>query len=278
MKMDQAAFLQPAEVQSPETIKACCVALYDSDWATLLLGDSYHPGKLKLTERLGELLDLKPGDKVLDVASGLGTSAIYLAERFGCQVVGVDFSESIVEQANSKAADVGLSNLVHFEQGDAEGLLFEDRMFDALICECAFCTFPSKDIAARQFWRVLRSGGRIGLSDLTLSGPLPSELNNLMAWVACIADAQPIEEYTRILNTAGFSIKQVEKQDAELAELIEEIRGKLLVAELMVKLKKLEFPDWIDFDEVGRLAQITAETVNQGRLGYALITGEKIGV
>ncbi len=276
--MDQAAFLQPAEVQSPETIKACCIALYDSDWATLLLGDSYHPGKLKLTERLGELLDLKPGDKVLDVASGLGTSAIYMAERFGCQVVGVDFSGHIVEQANSKAADVGLSNLVHFEQGDAEGLLFEDRMFDALICECAFCTFPSKDIAADQFWRVLRPGGRIGLSDLTRSGPLPSELNNLMAWVACIADAQPIEEYTRILNTAGFSIKQIEKQDAELAELIEEIRGKLLVAELMVKLNKLDFPDWIDFDEVGRLAQITAETVNQGRLGYALITGEKIGV
>lgn len=275
--MDQAGFLQPAGLQSPETIKACCVALYDSDWATLLLGDSYHPGRLKLTERLGELLALQPRDRVLDVASGLGTSAIFLAERFGCQVVGVDFSENIVEQANANVSQAGLTDYVRFEAGDAENLSFEDGSFDVLICECAFCTFPSKDEAASQFGRVLRPGGRIGLSDLTRSGPLPSELNNLMAWVACIAAAQPIEEYTRILNTAGFSITQVEIQDEALAELIEEIRGKLLITELMVKLNKLDFPDWIDFDEIGRLARITADTVNQGRLGYALLAGENLG-
>jgi ubiquinone/menaquinone biosynthesis C-methylase UbiE len=273
--MDQIEFLQPAELQHPGTIKSCCVALYESDWATLLLGDSYHPGKLQLTERLGNMLALQPGQRVLDVASGLGTSAIFLAERFGCQVVGVDFSEHIVEQANSKAADVGLSKLVHFEQGDAEGLPFEDSMFDAIICECAFCTFPSKDIAARQFWRVLRPGGRIGLSDLTRSGPLPNELNNLMAWVACIADAQPIEEYVSLLTAAGFLMSQIEIHDEALAELIHEIRGKLLVAELMANLNKLEFPEWIDFDEVGRLAQITADTVNQGKLGYVLLGGGK---
>jgi ubiquinone/menaquinone biosynthesis C-methylase UbiE len=275
--MDQAAFLQPAGLQSPQTIKACCVALYDSDWATLLLGDSYHPGRLKLTERLGELLALGPDDRVLDVASGLGTSAIFLAERFGCQVVGVDYSDNIVAQANARVSEPGLTDRIRFEVGDAENLSFKDGSFDVLICECAFCTFPSKEEAAQQFVRVLRPGGRIGLSDLTRSGPLPSELDNLMAWVACIADAQPIEEYTRILNSAGFSIEQVEAQDEALGELIDEIRGKLLVAELMVKLKKLDLPDWIDFDEVGRLARITAETINQGRLGYALMAGEKLG-
>ena len=273
--MDQIEFLQPAELQHPGTIKSCCVALYESDWATLLLGDSYHPGKLQLTERLGNMLALQPGQRVLDVASGLGTSAIYLARRFGCQVVGVDFSGHIVEQANSNAAEAGLSNRVHFEQGDAEGLPFEDRMFDALICECAFCTFPSKTEAASQFERVLRPGGRVGLSDLTRTGPLPPELDTLMAWVACIADAQPIEEYVSLLTAAGFSMSQIEIHDEALAELIHEIRGKLLVAELMANLKKLEFPEWIDFDEIGRLAQITADTVNQSKLGYVLLGGEK---
>jgi ubiquinone/menaquinone biosynthesis C-methylase UbiE len=275
--MDSTGFLQPAEIQSPETIKACCVALYESDWATLLLGDSYHPGRLQLTERLGSMLDLKPGDLVLDVASGLGTSAIYLVERFGCQVVGVDFSGQIIEQANTKAAEVGVSHLVRFEQGDAERLPFENGSFDALICECAFCTFPSKPQAASQFARVLRPGGRIGLSDLTRTGPLPPELETLMAWVACIADAQPIEEYKSILTDAGFSMDHVEIQDEALAELIHEIRGKLLVAELMANLKKFDIPEWIDFDEAGRLAKITAETVNQGKLGYAIFSGEITG-
>ncbi len=267
--MDYTGYLQPAELQSPETIKGCCVALYESDWATLLLGDSYHPGKLQLTERLGTMLDLQPGHLVLDVASGLGTSAIYLAQRFGCQVVGVDFSGQIVEQASANAAEAGTSQLVQFKQGDAERLPFEDGSFDALICECAFCTFPSKPQAASQFARVLRPGGRIGLSDLTRSAPLPPELDTLMAWVACIADAQPIEEYTSILSQAGFSMGPPELHDEALAELINEVRGKLLVAELMVNLKKMEIHDWIDFDQVGRLAQITAETDNQGKLEYA---------
>jgi ubiquinone/menaquinone biosynthesis C-methylase UbiE len=275
--MDYTGYLQPAELQSPETIKACCVALYESDWATLLLGDSYHPGRLQLTERLGTMLDLQPGHLVLDVASGLGTSAIYLAQRFGCQVVGVDFSGQIVEQARANAAEAGISQLVQFKQGDAERLPFEDGSFDALICECAFCTFPSKPQAASQFARVLRPGGRIGLSDLTRSAPLPPELDTLMAWVACIADAQPIKEYESILTEAGFSMDQVEIHDEALAELIHEIRGKLLAAELMANLKRLDLPEWIDFNEAGWLAKITAETVGQGKLGYALFSGEITG-
>lgn len=68
-----------------------------------------------------------------------------------------------------------------------------------------------------------------------------------------------------------------EIHDQALAELINQVRGKLLVAELMFSLKKLEVPDWIDFDQVGRLAQITAQTVDKGRLGYAIFTGVKAG-
>jgi len=273
--MNTSVYLEPAEAQAPETIKACCVALYESDWAALILGDSFHPGQMQLTERLGELLELKPGQRVLDVASGIGTSAIFLAQHFGCQVVGVDYAVKNIDQAIANAQGASVDHLVHFEQGDAERLPFEDGSFDVLISECAFCTFPSKQEAASQFARVLRPGGRIGLSDLTRSGPLPPELDTLMAWVACIADAQPIAEYTSILSQAGFSMEEPEVHDEALVELINEVRGKLMVAELMVSLKKLEVPDWIDFDQIGRLAQITAETVDQGKLGYAIFMGEK---
>ena len=67
-----------------EDIKACCALLYESDWAKLLLGHSFHPGGLALTHRVGTLLGLKPDMRLLDVAAGQGSSAIYLARQFGC--------------------------------------------------------------------------------------------------------------------------------------------------------------------------------------------------
>src|SRR5271155_3665874 len=92
---------QPAE--SVE-LKSCCAAVYQSDFARLLLGDSFHPGGQRLSARLGEEMGLGPGDRVLDVASGKGESAIFVARQFGCQVVGVDFGQRNVEEANSRAA------------------------------------------------------------------------------------------------------------------------------------------------------------------------------
>ncbi len=133
-----------------KNVKQCCAQLYESDLAKILLGDSFHPGGLRLTERLGSLLDLTPESQVLDVASGNGTSAFFLAERFGCHVVGIDYGAQNIAQANSLAAVKGLASRVHFGRGDAERLPFQDASFDAVLCECAFCTFPDKSAAAQE--------------------------------------------------------------------------------------------------------------------------------
>jgi len=129
--------MKPADTAVSAEVKQCCANLYESDFAKLLLGDSFHPGGLKLTGRLGHLLHLDRNSRVLDVASGRGTSAMFLAERFGCKVVGLDFGQQNVQRANSEAAERGLSALVQFEQGDSESLPFPDGSFDAVICECA---------------------------------------------------------------------------------------------------------------------------------------------
>src|SRR5438128_1438787 len=133
--------MKPAEITTPAELKQCCANLYESDFGTLLLGDSFHPGGLKLTERLGHLLQLGPHSRVLDVASGRGTSAIFFAERFGCEVVGLDYGWQNVERSNAEASERGLSTRVRFEQADAESLPSPDAAFDVVICECAFCTF-----------------------------------------------------------------------------------------------------------------------------------------
>ena len=127
-----------------EDIKSCCAQLYEQDFVRLLLGDSFHPGGLGLTTQLGQALVFKPGLRVLDGASGTGTSALHLAETFECEVVGVDYGGDNVRVANEAATARGLSGRVRFQQGDSERLPFEDASFDAIICECAFCTFPDK--------------------------------------------------------------------------------------------------------------------------------------
>ncbi len=261
-----------APAESAE-LKSCCAALYQSDFARLLLGDSFHPGGLRLTARLGEQLGLGPCVRVLDVAAGKGESAIFLAKQFGCQVVGVDLGTRNVEEANARAQAAQVASLVSFVEGDAERMDFPDASFDAVICECAFCTFPDKRAAASEFARVLRPQGRVGMSDLTRSGPLSRDLEGLLAWIACIADARPVEEYAGCLKAAGFAVISMEPHNNALAEMARDVQGRLLGIEIMAKLKKLDLPG-VDFEQAKQRARAAAKAIREGLLGYSLIVAQ----
>ena len=255
-------------------VKSCCGALYASDWARLLLGESFHPGGLRLTTRLGVLLELGPTDLVLDLAAGPGTSALFVGQRFGARVEGIDYSADVVEEARKRAVERGVAGRVRFHQGDAERLPFADETFDAVYCECAFCTFPNKPAAAAEIARVLRPGGRVGLADLTREGELPDELQTLLGWVACLGDARPIADYADYLVTAGFMPPIIEIQDEALGELLRQIRGKLLGAELLAKLGKLRLPVG-DFEQAKKLALVAATAIERGHLGYSLLVARR---
>jgi ubiquinone/menaquinone biosynthesis C-methylase UbiE len=251
-------------------LKSCCAAAYQSDWARLLLGESFHPGGMALTERLGALLELGPGNRVLDVAAGQGASALFLAQRFGCEVVGVEYGDEAVCAANTAAEAAGLAQWVSFQQGDAERLPVEDGRFDAVMCECAFCTFPDKRAAASEFARVLRPGGKVGLSDLTRFDAVPEALQDLLAWIACIADAQPLECYVQYLQSAGLTVDLTEAHHEALYQMLEEIRARLLGAELLVKLKRLDLP-MVNFEQAKSLARAASDAIKKGTFGYALV-------
>ena len=221
---------QPAE--SAE-LKSCCAAVYQSDFARMLLGDSFHPGGQRLTARLGEQLGLGPGVRVLDVASGKGESAIFLAKTVWLPGRRRGFWRAECEGSQlPRHEQRQVDHLVSFVEGDAERLDFPDAGFDAVICECAFCTFPDKRAAASEFARVLRPGGRVGMSDLTRSGPLPQDLEGLLAWIACIADARPVEEYAGYLRGAGFDVTTIEPHNNALAEMARDVQGRLLGIEV----------------------------------------------
>jgi arsenite methyltransferase len=255
-------------------VKACCATLYESDLTRFLLGDSLHPGGLQLTGELGRMLALGPASRVLDVACGKGTTPVFLAKEFGCEVLGIDYSEQNVAAARSLAQAEHVDSRVRFERGDAETLPVADGAFDAVICECAFCTFPGKAAAAREFFRVLRRGGRVGIGDLTREKTLPAELDGLLAWIACIGDAQTLDGYTALLRDAGFTVDSVKQRNDALEEMVNQVRVKLLGAEIMTGLKKLQLPG-LDLGAAKRMASSVMAAVEQGQLGYALISAAK---
>jgi arsenite methyltransferase len=166
----------PAPGLDPAAIKACCAISYSSDVVTLLLGASYHPGGLGLTRRLLDVLEVGPGDRLVDVACGVGTTALQAAQEYGATVAGVDLSEANVKLASGAAVATDLADRVHFHHGDAEALPLADSGWDAVVCECALCTFPDKVTAAHEMGRVLRPGGGSGspTSSPTPRGSRPS--------------------------------------------------------------------------------------------------------
>ena len=139
---------------------------------------------------------------------------------------------------------------------------------------CAFCTFPDKSAAAKEFARVLRSGGSVGISDLTREAVLPKELEGLLAWIACMADARPLKNYVEHLEAAGLRVTRTESHDEALLEMVHQVRGKLLGAEIMVGLKKLHLPG-IDFTVAKQMAQVAFDAIQRGSLRYAIICAAK---
>jgi ubiquinone/menaquinone biosynthesis C-methylase UbiE len=257
------------------SVKQCCANLYESDFARLLLGDSFHPGGLALTERLVEILQLSAGDRVLDVACGKGTTAVFLSQRFGCEVIGIDYSDANVHEASKQAAKRELASRICFRQGDAERLPATNGTMTAVFCECSFCTFPSKSDAAHEFARVLVPGGKVGISDLTRTGVLPSELEEMLAWAACLGDVQPVESYCAYLTASGMRVDCIEHHNDALLNMVDEVRKKLLGAELLVGLQKLSIPG-ADFASAKRIANAAMAAIQDGKLAYVLIGATKV--
>lgn len=255
-------------------VKKCCTATYSSDVVAMLLGDAYHPGGLALTRHLADLLDLTAGQRVLDVASGRGTTALMLADRHQVHADGMDLSAVNVALAQGAAAAAGLTEQASFVTGDAERLPYADDTFDAVVCECAFCIFPDKPTAARELARVLRPGGKVGITDVVaFPSRLPAELTGLAAWIACVADARPIGDYAAILTEAGLSIVHTERHDAAMTRMIDQIEARLGLLRMTTRERAEALG--VDFDRAPAVLAAARTAVTDGTLGYALLIAER---
>ncbi|WP_151480791.1 class I SAM-dependent methyltransferase [Streptomyces albicerus] len=257
-----------------DEIKACCADAYANDVVALLLGASYHPGGTALTRRLADHLHLAKDGRVLDVASGRGTTALLLADAYGVRVDGVDYSAANTALAQGAAQAAGLAERAMFVTGDAEQLPCPASTFDAVVCECALCTFPDKARAAAEFARVLRPGGRIGITDVTaVPDRLPPELSTLGARIACIADARPLAEYADILNGAGLRVVRTERHDQAMSRMIDQIEARLNLLRLTAPARLTAAG--VDLTAAPAVFRAARDAVADGVLGYALLIAER---
>ena len=257
-----------------ECEKACCAAAYGSDVVALLLGDSYHPGGPRLTRHLAQLLALAPEARVLDVASGRGATAMLLAREFALRVAGVDLSPANVALAQGAANAAGHADRLTFSVGDAERLPYPAAIFDAVVVECALCTFPDKPTAVAEMRRVVAPRGRIGLTDVVAEPDrLPQELRTWVARVACIASAVPMDSYVDLLHAAGWRVTRTERHDDALGRMIDQIGARLSVVAMAAapRLSALG----IDVTRAMPALGAARAAVADGALGYGLLVAER---
>jgi SAM-dependent methyltransferase len=118
-------------------------------------------------EELCEALDIRAGQKVLDVAAGNGNATLAAARRW-CDVVSTDYVPSLLERGRLRAGADGLP--IEFKEADAEALTFGDKTFDVVVSTFGVMFTPNQDTAAAELLRVCRSGGKIGLANWTPEG------------------------------------------------------------------------------------------------------------
>ncbi len=153
------------------------------------------------------LASLQPGQVVLDLGSGAGLDCFLAAERVGPdgQVIGVDMTPAMLERARRNQAKLGLSN-VEFRRGQIEALPIDDHSVDVILSNCVINLSPDKAAVFREAFRVLRPGGRLAVSDIVTLGPLPPAVREDMdAWSACVAGAEPVPTLVSLLAAAGFA-------------------------------------------------------------------------
>ncbi len=227
-----------------------------------------HPGGLKLTRELAELCRAGPDKSLLDVASGTGESACYLAESFGCQVTGVDRSAFMVETAKQKATGRKLE--IRLQQADAHHLPFERGTFDVVISECTTCALD-KPQAIGEMVRVARPGGYIGISDLYWREDAPQSVKSRLAELEG-ERPENLSGWIRLFEQAGLQDVRAENRSEALAGMAKEMRKQLgMLGYIKIVLTVLR--RW-GLRGVAKVME-SEKVLRSKHLGYAIIVGRK---
>ncbi len=168
------------------------------------------------------LAGLKEGETVLDLGAGAGIDCFLASKKVGPsgRVIGVDMTPEMLDRARDNVRRSGAAN-IEFRLGEIEHLPAADNSVDVIISNCVINLSPEKDRVFREAFRVLRPGGRMLVSDIVLSRPLPEALRESVdVYAACVAGAMLRDDYLRAVEAAGFRRVEVVSETSFPAEAV----------------------------------------------------------
>jgi len=177
--------------------------------------DQFHGRGLEATEEVAGQLQVAASDHLLDIGSGIGGPARYMARRFGCRVTGIDLTAEFCEVARHLTRLLGLEERVKFEQGDALAMPFAAASFEGAYSMNVSMNIADKAALYRGVGRVLKPGGWLLLSELAQGPGAALEYPTPWAASAQASFLATPEETRRGLEAAGFEIVQMRDSSAQ---------------------------------------------------------------
>lgn len=198
-----------------------------------------HPGGFEATHKLLKASHMDQNSKVLDIGCGKGTTSVLLAQKYGCNVVGLDQSEDLLHQATALAKRKGLENKVSFRVGDALNLPFVNGEFDRAFGQAVLILVGDKKKAIQEALRVTKSGGYIGWLELSWKKPVTKEFLDGVSNVICaycMLGVETFENWKKLFDEAGVK----ELKTLEYSQEFKGMRG-MLADEGLVNAGKIMF-------------------------------------
>ncbi|KYP13730.1 arsenite methyltransferase [Flavihumibacter sp. CACIAM 22H1] len=176
---------------------------------------------------------IKEGNTVIDLGSGAGNDCFVARSIVGekGKVIGIDFTEKMIEKARANAEKMGFNN-VEFRQGDIEQMPVTSNVADVIVSNCVLNLVPNKPAVFKEIFRVLKPGAHFSISDIVLEGEIPEHWKKIAElYAGCVSGAIQQAEYLGLISATGFKNIQVQKE--KLITLPDEIlRNYLSEAEI----------------------------------------------
>jgi arsenite methyltransferase len=185
-----------------------------------------------------EIANIEEGETVLDLGSGGGFDCYLASKKVGDRgkIIGVDFSEQMVAYAQGNVERSGLTN-VEIRQGEIENLPCDDESVDVIISNCVINLSPDKRKVFEETYRVLKSGGRLAISDVISIKAFPQQIaNDETLYASCILGAISQKQIEQILSDLGFKNVEIEK-DGERAKTISNWSAEVNLSDYIVSAK-----------------------------------------
>lgn len=215
-------YSQISEQAKDYNARSCCGAGGDSTKVYNIMTDDYselegYNSDADLGLGCGlptQFAKIKKGDTVIDLGSGAGNDCFVARHETGPdgKVIGIDFTESMINKARQNAEKLGFNN-VEFRYGDIEEMPVSDSIADVIVSNCVLNLVPGKPKVFSEIYRVLKPGGHFSISDIVLEGNLPKALqNDAEMYAGCVAGAIQKDDYLSQIRNAGFEDITIQKE------------------------------------------------------------------